>query len=284
VIELVHGAWRLDVAPHLGASIARLTWRGRDVLRPMPVGSSDVLEAGCFPLVPYANRIADGRFTFGGREVQLSVLSNFAPHALHGDGWLRPWQALDRDDGTVALIYRHAPDAWPWAYEAVQTFALSDDGLQVDLSLTNTGDEAMPAGLGLHPYFPVNDRTRLTLSAPFVWALAEGQIPTALFPAESVFGWADGPRVVDAPFVDHCYVDWGGEARLSDGERVTTVTASANAGWAHVYAPGEAFCCVEPVTHRPDALHAPEGEVSGLVVLQPGESMSMSMRIAVSDA
>ena len=34
-------------------------------------------------------------------------------------------------------------------------------------------------------------------------ALAEGQIPTALSPAESVFGWADGPRVVDAPFVDH---------------------------------------------------------------------------------
>lgn len=283
VIELVHGDWRLDVAPHLGASIARLTWRGRDVLRPMPVGSSDVLEASCFPLVPYANRIADGRFTFG-REVQLAVLPTFAPHALHGDGWLKPWEDLGRSDGTIGLIYRHAADAWPWAYEAIQSFALTDEGLRVDLSLTNTGDEAMPAGLGLHPYFPVSDRTRLSLEAPAVWALAEGQIPTALFPAKAVFDWAAGPRVIDAPFVDHCYVGWGGTARLTNGEWVTTVTASDNAAWAHVFAPGQDFCCIEPVTHRPDALHAPDGEASGLVVLQPGETLSMTMGIAVSQA
>lgn len=282
MIELVHGDWRLDVAPHLGGSIARLRWRGLDVLRPMPANSHDVLQSSCFPLVPYANRIADGRFTFGKHEVELEVLPQFSPHALHGDGWLKPWEMLDRRDGSISLVYRHAADAWPWSYEATQTFTALDDRLRIDLSLTNAGEEPMPAGLGLHPYFPIAHDTRLSLAAGAVWALGEGQIPTILESSETVFDWADGPRVVDAPFVDHCYAGWDGEAKLTGGPLRTSMKASANAKWAHVYAPGEAFCCVEPVTHRPDAVHAPVNEESGLVILAPGESLSMWMEIAVS--
>lgn len=282
MIELVHGDWRLDVAPHLGGSIARLRWRGLDVLRPMPANSHDVLLSSCFPLVPYANRIADGRFTFEGHEVELEVLPQFSPHALHGDGWRKPWEMLDSQDGSISLVYRHAADAWPWSYEATQTFTALDDRLRIDLSLTNAGQEPMPAGLGLHPYFPVENDTRLSLAASAVWALGEDQIPTTLGSPETVFDWADGPRVIDAPFVDHCYAGWDGEAKLAGGPLRTSMKASANAHWAHVYAPGEAFCCVEPVTHRPDAVHAPADKESGLVSLAPGESLSMWMEIAVS--
>lgn len=282
MIELVRGDWRLDVAPHLGGSIARLRWRDVDVLRPIPAGSHDVLESGCFPLVPYANRIANGRFIFGGRDVALAALPAFAPHALHGDGWQNPWEVLDSDDGSIRLIYRHAADAWPWAYEAMQTFEVVGDHLRVELSVTNTGDESMPAGLGLHPCFPVKSDTRLALQAAAVWAVGDDEIATTLEPVGSVFDWSDGSYVAHASFVDHCYSGWDGRAQLTDKRLRTTITASDNARWAHVFAPGKAFCCVEPVTQRPDAVHAPTDEDSGLTVLGPNETLSMWMEIAVS--
>lgn len=284
MIGLERGSWRLTVRPELGCSVASLTRGGRDVLRPAPEGATDILETACFPLVPYANRIARGRFSLDGQRVTLPVLDRFAPHALHGDGWLQPWSPLERSETSASFVYRQEGGAWPWPYEAVQTFTLTGSGLHIDLSVLNVAETPMPAGLGFHPYFPVGDQTRLSLQAGAVWAIDSGLIPTAPVSPAGVFDWSTGPRAAEAPFVDHCYAGWDGSARLSEPGRTITITASPNAGWAHVYAPGQAFCCVEPVTHRPDAIHAPDGEASGLAVLAPGRALSMWMEIAVSDA
>lgn len=278
--ELRHGAWRLVLRPEIGGAIASLTSDGRDILRPMPAGSTKVLEASCFPLTPYANRIAGGVFEFEGQTIKLPVLPAFAPHALHGYGWLSRWTVDARDGTSITLVHRHAADAWPWTYEARQGFTLSDDGLTIDLSMTNLSDRPMPGGLGLHPYFPVTDRTRLRLDATGVWGGGVDEVPTTLMPATEMFDWAGGARVAEAPFVDNCYVG-GGAAVLAEPDRTTTVTASANAGWRHIYAPGGDVCCIEPVTHRPDAAHAPEEEVSGWTVLAPGQTLSMQMEISV---
>ena len=64
MIELGAGDWEAELRPETGGAIAALRYRGTDVLRPMPAGSDDVLQASCFPLAPYCNRIRDGRFGF----------------------------------------------------------------------------------------------------------------------------------------------------------------------------------------------------------------------------
>ena len=279
--EISLGDWALEVSPPVGGAIRRLTWQGQDILRPLPQGSADVLQSGCFPLVPYANRIADGRFRFGGRDVSLPVLPSFAPHALHGDGWLAAWRQAGGDGSSIVLTYGHDAGRWPWSYAAVQTFTLSAAGLEIALSITNTGDKAMPAGLGLHPYFVAGDDTRLFLDASSVWASKAG-IPTGLHPPSEIVDWSVGQRVVDAPFVDHCYADWRGTARLEDHHHTVTITASQNAAWAHVYAPGERFVCIEPVTHRPDAVHAADHENSGLTALEANQTLAMAMRISAA--
>ncbi|RZJ47070.1 MAG: aldose 1-epimerase [Brevundimonas sp.] len=265
--------------PEIGGAVASLTRDGVDILRRMPDGSTDVLEAACFPLTPYANRIADGVFVFEGREIALPVQPAFAPHALHGDGWLSVWSVEARDDSSATLIHRHAPDDWAWAYEARQTFRLNDAGLSIGLSMTNRSDEPMPAGLGLHPYFPVTSKTRLRFDATQVWGGGVDEVPTTLLPVLQIHDWSGGPRVAEAPFVDNAYVG-GGTAVLSEPGRITTVTASDNAGWRHIFTPGGNFCCIEPVTHRPDAAHAPESEASGWTVLAPGETLAMSMDVS----
>jgi aldose 1-epimerase len=283
VIQLRQGAWALVLRPEIGGAVGALTRDGVDILRPMPESAKDVLEASCFPLTPYANRIAGGSFVFDGREIALPVQPAFAPHALHGDGWLSAWTVEAQTAASVTLMHRHAADAWPWAYEARQVFTLGAEGLTVALSMTNLSDERMPAGLGLHPYFPVPPETRLSLEATQVWGGGVDEVPTTLLPASAVHDWSAGARVTEAPFVDHAYVA-SGEAVLAQPGRTTTVTASPNTGWRHIFVPGGDFCCIEPVTHRPDAAHAPDGEASGWTVLEAGETLAMWMDVTVQSA
>lgn len=282
------GDWRAEIRPDLGGAVTALEHGGRPVFRPTPAGTTDILATACFPLVPYANRIADGRFAFEGRAVRLPVLDAFAPHALHGDGWLRPWrvESLDVDRAVMSLDWPGVAEGevgWPWPWRAVQSVALSPEGLTVTLELANTGDEAMPAGLGLHPYFVREPDASLDLRAEGVWLTDEREIPCALASPSALMDWAGGAPVTSAPFVDHAYAGWRAPALLSGGGRMIRIGASSNARWVQVYAPqGADFLCVEPVTHRPDALNAPDAATPGPVRLSPGESQTVSMSVSLA--
>ncbi|MFN6982923.1 MAG: aldose 1-epimerase, partial [Brevundimonas sp.] len=126
-IRLQAGDWRATVAPEQGGAILSLDWRGQPVFRPTPEGATDMLETACFPLVPYANRIADARFGFEGRDVRLTALDRFAPHALHGDGWLNPWTVETISDDRVEMRLDWPGETtaeglgWPWSWRALQT-------------------------------------------------------------------------------------------------------------------------------------------------------------------
>ena len=114
MIALTHGDWRLTLAPDLGASILSLTWRGRDILRPAPGDATDPLSTGNFPLVPYANRIAQGRFAWDGADITLPGTPGFEPHALHGIGWHQPWAIERQSDHATRLALSCEPSPeWP---------------------------------------------------------------------------------------------------------------------------------------------------------------------------
>src|SRR5262245_32003220 len=93
-IVLRAGRAEAGIAPRHGGSVTHFQWNeGSQTipwLRPTSDGArsdgpSDRLA--CFPLVPFSNRIRNGRFQFGGRAVTLPPNRYVAPHALHGDGW-----------------------------------------------------------------------------------------------------------------------------------------------------------------------------------------------------
>ncbi len=186
----------------------------------------------------------------------------------------------------MTLDWPGEPDGWPWPWFARQGVSLSSKGLQIGLSVTNAGEATMPAGLGLHPYFHRCPDSRLTLPAEAVWMTDARQIPERLAQAAEVVDWSNGVDLAEAPFVDHAYAGWSGKAFLNGGGRCVTLTADAAARWSQVYMPVEAdFCCVEPVTHRPDAHNAPPGEDHGLIGLEPGRTLSLTIMIgAVSSS
>lgn len=283
MIRLAAGDWRATLRPEVGGALTALSWRGRDVLRPTPEGTEDPLQTACFPLVPFSNRINNGRFVFEGREVQLSPTPGFEPHALHGEGWRRPWTVEAGTDRSATLVLRHDRGDWPWRWLGRQQVELDETGMTVRLALTNVDDAPMPAGAGLHPYFVRPEHGRLAMKAEAVWRVDERLIPTDPACPGEVFDWAAGPRIADAPFVDNAYDGWNGTARIMGPEH--TVRLTSDAARLHVYAPvGETFVCLEPVTHRPNAINAPDDERSGLVSLAPGESLGLTMRVTVQAA
>lgn len=272
------GSARLVLAPQVGGAIAAFTIDGRDVLRPMAAGATDALAAACFPLVPFCNRIPNGRFAFEGREIALPPTLGDNPHTLHGQGWRNAWTVETAQDGEAVLSYDHAADAWPWSYRAEQRFTLSETGLRVELSVTNTGTQAMPAGLGLHPYFPAREGEALTAVNDGVWMIDAEVLPTTHHAGVWGPDWAQGATAAGHELIDHCYTGWNQRAVLSaPGQPDTIITASADCRWLHIYIPpGEGFLCVEPCASRPNPFG--EGE-TGMVTLQPGESRRLWMQV-----
>jgi aldose 1-epimerase len=242
-----------------------------------------VLDADCFPLVPYVNRIRGGRFTFRGRTIHLQPNMPGDPSPLHGHGWLNPWTVDEQAEGTATLSYRHEPGDWPWSYEARQEFALDEAGLSARLTCHNTGDQPMPCGLGFHPYFPCGLETRIDTRVECAWTVDENVLPVAKVPARGRYDLHD--RLVCGQHLDNGFGGWSGEARMADPEWPYALRLSSpQARFFQLYSPPEGGIFVaEPVTHANAALNHPESEWPelGMRVLDPGQSMSLDMRLDV---
>ena len=279
--RLDDGVALLEVSPAGGGAITRYAAHASDglmdYLRP---ATPAVVERGtptgmaCFPLVPFSNRIRDGRFTFRGREVELPPNFPPEPHAIHGDGWQSPWEVVERAERELVIEYRHEPGAWPYRYRARQRFTLEDGALEVDLSLINESEEPMPAGYGLHPFFVRTPQTTVSAKVERVWVADAGAIPDRLIEPPPEWSLESGLSPGEVA-LDNNFTGWSGRAVLSWPEREETMTLTADEpfGVLVVYSPpGEPFVCLEPATNAIDAFNLASAghDDTGMIVLPPG--------------
>ncbi|HMA13679.1 MAG: aldose 1-epimerase [Bacteroidota bacterium] len=287
-LRLADGIAEVEVAPADGGSLAAFRWRAGDRtidwLRPAPAAGGFAPNAGaCFPLVPYSNRIRDGRFRFDGREHCLRPNFGASPHSIHGHGWQHPWDVTARSETAVTLTFRHDGGDWPQPYRAEQRIALDDGVLSLALSVTNEGRGSMPAGLGLHPYFPRTPDCRLTAPVARMWATDAEVMPTALVTPSPGADPNAGLRPAGAA-LDNVFTGFGGQAVIDWPERGTALTLEADPAFAFVVVytpPGADFFCAEPVSHCTDAVNlaaAGQGD-TGLRTLAPGETFAATLRL-----
>jgi aldose 1-epimerase len=233
--------------------------------------------------VPYVNRIRGGCFTFRGRVVRLAPNMAGDPSPLHGQGWLNPWQVEEAGDRSARLGYRHEPGEWPWAYDASQEFSVDEGGLSIRLTCRNASDEPMPCGLGVHPYFPCGPETRIDTRVECAWTVDKQVLPVAKVPAEGRYDLKN--RLACGQDLDNGFGGWGGEARMADSDWPYELRLSSpEAKFFQLYSPPSGGIFVaEPVTHANCALNHPEREWPklGMRVLEPGEAMSLDVRLEV---
>ncbi len=278
LLVLQHRAARLVVAPYRGGAIHEFTWHGANILRPAAPGAAkDAFAAACFPMAPFVNRIAHGRFSFAGRSVLLEPNWPEDPHPIHGQGWRANWEVTAATATGATLRFEGGGDEWPWRYRCEQRFRLFPDELSIALSIENLSDAPMPAALGLHPYFPHAAQARLNARLPRVWLADDAALPVE--EAETPAAWRfEPPRGVQALPLDHCFCGWNGEASLEWPERTVRVRAP-HCSFLHVYAPaGRDFFCIEPQTGPPGALARNAEQPPALA---PGGSTAMELQLSL---
>ncbi|MCW1404004.1 aldose 1-epimerase [Novosphingobium sp. MW5] len=279
-MELASDGYRLVVAPERGGSILAFDWRGQPLLRAS--SGAGILDVASFPLVPFSNRIADGRFTWGERNLALEP--NFPEvdprNLIHGFGWLSEWQMLNSGERELHLEHLYSAGEWPWSYGAELVYALDEEGLSARLSLTNLSDKPMPAGLGFHPYFPQTGSTRYLGLHWGEWRSDASAMPIELDLRESPTDWWHGAAVATRA-VDTVYTGREGGLEILWPERdlALRISLSDNLSATCVYVPQNlGWFCVEPVSHMTDAINRPDAP-DQMASLPPGETMVVEMRL-----
>lgn len=283
-LHLENGALSADLCPAAGGSLGRFEARGQSMLRrAADLGATDPLEMACYPLIPFASRVANARFRFGGRDVTLKPDVLSAPHALHGLGWRRPWRVIEASSQQAVIGLTHDGEDWPWAFEARQRFTLDEAALTIAISIENRAETTMPAGLGLHPFFSGRLTAKLTGDLPHIWEANAQALPTHRIDVTAPRNFARGRRI--APLtLDHCFAGGGGPLDIEwENRSLTLRMVRSDTSHTVIYTPqAHDFFCVEPVSHMPNALNRPEpADITGLRSLAPGETMQLSCRFEV---
>ncbi|NPD67187.1 aldose 1-epimerase [Lichenicola cladoniae] len=284
MLELKAGQSVLGLRPDIGGAVGFWIREGKDVLHPV-IDPNLVAQKGqavaAYPLIPFSNRIANGRFEFEGEQFQLDRNFGGEPHAIHGNAWERAWDVVSQGPAQATLSLDHAPPRdppgqWPFCYHAEIDYALRDDGLTVTIRVRNTDHRAQPVGLGFHPFYPRGTDLEIGFSAASVWEVGQDSLPAERLAVEG--DWSFAPmRAVEGAALDNCYAGWGGSVFLRWPVRGLSLTMSAASPFDHlvVYTPpGRPYIAAEPASNMTDAINRPDIPDRGLAILQPGETLT----------
>jgi aldose 1-epimerase len=280
------GGYRAEVL-EAGGGLGGL-WYGDDpVVAPTPV---PVTGGRGQLLVPWPNRIRDGRYEFGGAARQLPVSEPRFANASHGLLRWSAWRLVARAADRVRVTCPVVPQpGYPWEVAVVAEYVVAADGLTVTLTATNRSAEPAPFAAGMHPYLdvgrPVDDAT-LTLRAGTHLRTDDRHLPTRTEPVAGGTDFGVGRRIGAAGLDDA----WTDLARDADGwasvevagDRVVTVHLGPAWRWVQVFTGdtlGEGArqaLAVEPMTAPPDAFNSG----TDLVVLGAGEEWSGRFRLS----
>jgi len=257
-------------------------------------GDDEVPPMGCgIVLVPWPNRVADGRWTYQGAVQKLDITDLSNGNAIHGLLRNTAYQPVSVQGDTVTLAASIYPQhGYPFILDTEVRYALSDDGLTVTHRLANVGTAAAPFGVGAHPYLRVGehpvDELEITVSGTEYAPTNERSIPVGVEPVDGTdVDLRSGVRLAelaaDVALTGFAVTKGRIEHRLAapDGTGLV-VWADEVFRWAQVYAPPNfpgpgkpnqrKAIAIEPMTCGVNALNTGQD----LIWLEPGDTWSGS--------
>lgn len=287
-IELRHGDQRAVVV-EVGGALRSYAVAGRELLDGYGARERCTSARGQ-TLIPWPNRLRDGRYSFDGCEHQLPLTEPAKGNAIHGLVRWANWTPALCEPSRVRMEHvLHPQSGWPFALGLTIEYELADAGLVVRTTATNLGARDCPYGAGAHPYLTLGTKTidSLLVTAPGrrYMPTDERGIPIGSQPTDGTeldFLQARqlGDTQLDTGYEDLCR-DEDGRARVRvstpDGERRATVWLDENYRYLMLFT-GDSLpdparrrrgLGIEPMTCAPNALASGDG----LQILTPGESM-----------
>ena len=293
LVTIQHSDYALTMAPGFGARLVRFRHKGRDLLRPTPdsvIAKPILYGFAGFPLMPYSGPLFGrdfpyGGFNFAGVRHELGRNIREEPTMTHGEAFVRAFSVTEQTGSMVdmTMIHDPTPGTFPFRFRGQVRYSLSDKGLSILLRLTSLDHRPMPAGLGIHPYFPKPPGTRLKFFSLAVWP-PDGPdvIDKGAVPLTEGLSFNDGPDV-SKMVVDRLYEGWDGHAEViaPDGHR-TIIEADGVLDKMQIYSAWDyPYVCVEPVSNTNDGFNRMEAGVGshGVRILDPNRSIEGTVRI-----
>jgi len=284
--EISAGGQRATIV-EVGGGLREYEVDGRPVLDPYPVDRMCDGAHGA-PLIPWPNRLADGRYAFDGEQYQVPLTEPEKGNAIHGFLRWRSWEAVEGDADRVVMSTRlHPLEGYPFALDVRVEYRLGSEGLFVTTTVENVGDRDCPYGNGQHAYLspgrgPIDDCKLQLAGRTRIGTDAERQLPTGTEPvAGTAYDFLE-PRRLGATQIDFAFTDlvrdqdgrawarlWGPDGACAE------LWADENYRFVETYtgdtlAPGRARrgLGTEPMTCPPNAFASGDG----VIRLEPGES------------
>jgi aldose 1-epimerase len=283
-VTLKAGNSIVTLAPDVGGGISELVLASHKILlreRSVDPHDTDPRNLGEFPMGPWVNRIANGRFAWQEREICVADGPGHDPQGLHGIGWRRSWSISDRSETEATLGVTWTGGAgWPFPFNFTRRFILEPRALKIEARLTNLGSQPMPSAIGFHPYFPTRGAVvRANTSAG--WLTDRMGLPAFLGLEDIAARMRSGLVIADEP-LDNCFVGWDGVAEIEWPTHTLTMRTEPALRYLQVYSPAnEDRFCVEPQSAIPDAFNR-DPATSGVCVLPPGADLSESLHFNIT--
>lgn len=277
----------------VAAGIRHLSIDGVDLVPSLGEHDRTPLAAGLV-LVPWPNRIRDGRWELDGAVQQLALTEPDRFNAIHGLLRYSEYRELARSDDSVTLGAGVFPQSgYPFLLQTAVHYELVSDGLAVTHAIENSGEDEAPVAVGAHPFLKIGDVStaslELRLAASSYFEVDDRMIPTGEVPVDGTPYDLRGGRAVGELELDTAF----GEVLFDGGEAVHSLTAHDGrsvAVWAadgfdyvQVFTtrefPGEEIAiAVEPMTAPANAFNSGKG----VRWLAPGERWELRWGIRFS--
>jgi aldose 1-epimerase len=248
-------------------------------------------------LVPWPNRLRDGRYEFDGESFQVPLSEPDKMNAIHGFLRWEHWHVTGRSRDRVVMEHTLHPRAgYPFGLHIAVAYSLDGLGLTSTVTATNLGNRRCPYAVGIHPYLHIDTEPfeRCWLEAPGRRFLLsdDRSIPTGVAEVGGTQYDFREPRQVRGTVIDTAFTDSGRDRDGLAWIRLWSEARDRGVGlWMDERFPyymlftGDTLpeverrrrsIGVEPMTGAPNAF----ASGAGLVTLDPGQSMVSSWGIA----
>lgn len=226
-------------------------------------------------LFPFANRIKDGKYTYGGKDYQFDCNETGLNNALHGLVFDKTFaiEEADRDENGASLTLKYKEHekniGFPYLYTVFLKFVITDANLTLQIEIENNDVVNFPYTLGWHPYFVCQDLSKSTLefSSSKTVIFSDRMITTDVVDSEVVM-----PFEIKNKQLDNCYALNEGTVVFNTPSYKMTINSDADENYFQMYTPPRAnTIALEPVTGISDSFN----NQHGLKELQAGMSCSV---------
>jgi aldose 1-epimerase len=241
-------------------------------------------------LSPFACRIKNARYSFGGKTHELTKFS-IGTSAIHGLIYDAIFTIEDKrssdNEATVALKYSYDNDSegYPFHYSCIVEYKLTaNNTLTVSTCITNVDEQLLPIADGWHPYFALGDtidECQLEFQSKEMLEFSQELIPTGNLIPYQEFG---SLKKLEGTSLDNCFTVNFAECqpmcvfRNPKKKIQLEIYPSTSYPYLQIFTPDHRkSIAIENLSAPPDALN----NGIGLKVLEPNQSASFTTKFVI---